>query len=249
MRTTITPFIVSRYASMMGRRVARVIVAVLSAAIVPCCSTYGRDDTTIVEVHDEASGADAPGADTPGDDAGDDATKNGDAPADALLDTGDDARASRHLAFLSAGTYAGSAVMGLAHADKICSDEAHSAGYAGSYKAWLSDTVTGPLGTFMEYGPWVRPDGKQVALDKPHLLSGVLEVSVSLTLAGASNPSDTAWTGTATNGTRSGNDCSGWVLIGSQGSTGNAVATDALWTNAATVQCNVPLHLYCFAQP
>ena len=229
----------------MGRLARRALIVAFGLAA-PACSTYGRDETTYVQVHDDAS-PDGPGG---GDDTGDAFVPPTEGGADAAdADTSDGSIDGTGLVFVSSTTTLGFTLTSVAHANAMCATLAEDAHIRGTFRAWLSDGISHPSADFTGNGPWHLMDGTPVASSRSQLLSGVLTHAIDRdengnVLGGAA----TVWTGTATNGTPSGNDCGGWNNIGTTGSTGKATAIDALWTNAGTAPCNTMLAIYCFAQ-
>lgn len=58
------------------------------------------------------------------------------------------------------------------------------------------------------------------------------------------------WTGTRSDGTWSGIGCLNWTssAIEWSGTNGYSRTQTSVWTNISTIQCNNPLHLFCFQQ-
>ncbi|HEY8077991.1 MAG TPA: hypothetical protein VIF62_27885 [Labilithrix sp.] len=224
------------------RRGARRVFLLVVALAPPACSTYGRDTTTVVEVHDDAGDAAATSD-------GDDALSSSDgAPADAH--DAEAGRRSTHLVFITEGAFDTFSVGSATHADDACANEALMDALSGTFRAWLSDGVSSPKTRFVEDGPWRRHDGMLVAADLASLESGVLQNPINQDGVG-NNVTAAVWTGTVTNGTASGNDCKSWTStdFADVASIGVPTATDATWTNAGTDACSNKHHLYCFSQP
>ena len=79
-----------------------------------------------------------------------------------------------------------------------------------AYLSLVNDVVSANLK--MGSGPYVRPDGMQVASDWADLFADGLTVPIALDERGASVPvGELAWTGTTSAGTLSGDYCAGWM--------------------------------------
>jgi hypothetical protein len=215
---------------------------VLALGFVPiavACKDYGATSV------DPADGAAIPADGAPPDG---DATTNPDAvvvegSADARSDV--TAPPGTHVVFVTSLTYAGDAVSDPA----LCNKVAMAAVLAGNYKAWLSYSNTSPSTALADYGPWARFDGTLVAKDKSDLLSGAIHAPIDLDESGNVVSSAAVWTGTATDGSPSGNDCMGWMSPIGYGSGGATDQIDARWTNVGAGACGASAHVYCFAQP
>ncbi len=146
----------------------------------------------------------------------------------------------------------GVGVGGLAGADATCNALAASAGLPGSYLAWLSDSAQSPSTRFAQTSEiYTLVDGTVVADGWSDLVDGSLDAPIRRRADGVLDSGTTVWTGTATDGTPTGTNCSNWTnsTISMSGLSGSAQATDALWTVAATRVCNATGRLYCFEQP
>lgn len=171
---------------------------------------------------------------------------------------------------LSAWPDAGGA-SGVAAGDAVCAARAAAAGLSGTFKAWLSDGVTGAIDRFSSNGPWVRVDGAAVAADKAGLASGTLLTNLVVTESGTylvplGSGQQQAWTGTLGNGTPpapgvrgspndpvvasfdQSHDCFGWLtgLVIDTGLEGNTSNIGPGWTQNGDWTCDSVLHLYCF---
>jgi hypothetical protein len=101
-------------------------------------------------------------------------------------------------------------------------------------------------------GPFVRTDGVQIAAERAALLGGTLDDPISTTESGNTvEGTIDVWTGTNSNGTRSGFTCQGWNSDGAAtvGTFGLATASNSEWTVDDLGNCDIPRHIYCFRQP
>lgn len=152
---------------------------------------------------------------------------------------------------------------GLAGADALCQQAADDAGFAGTFRAWLSATMKdSPSSRFeQDGGPFVRPDGTVIALDWADLVDGALAAPISVTAAGievdpSAMPEVVVATHTLHDGTFAGGiaPCVQYtsdLIVGPR--RGTATATDVGWTeNPDDWSCNNDASggpsLYCFAQ-
>ncbi|MCB9026567.1 MAG: hypothetical protein H6625_09645 [Bdellovibrionaceae bacterium] len=112
--------------------------------------------------------------------------------------------------FFTSQTNVGSAIGGLANADGICQSEAGVAGYAGSYKAVLSDDTTSAASRLTLSYPIVNAfNGSTVATT--NLWIGSISNPL-LNPFGSDNFRGTSWTGTTVTGDISvGNTCASWT--------------------------------------
>jgi hypothetical protein len=183
-----------------------------------------------------------------------------DAGADASLEAGP----ATHTVFVSSTVYDGN-LGGLTGADAKCQTLATTAGLAGTYKAWLSDSTTSAASRLTHAsGPYVLVDGTVVAQDWSHLSStaGLLH-AIDLTETGGSPPigtfqcgahNPTVWTSTDASGQSNGPvPCSDWKSSVGEGSSGTAdTASYPHWTlfcsypNSAA--CAETAALYCMQQ-
>ena len=146
---------------------------------------------------------------------------------------------------------------GVDEADTICNDEAVAAGLPGVYKAWLADqtAASAPASSFFQAtGPYVMPDGTQVADDWADLTDGSLDNFITVTADGGSAEGE-VWTNVLSDGTQKGaaaaDSCDGWTNIGAGTQLGRVGVTnvgDSGWTDSGTFTCEAPILLYCFGQ-
>ncbi len=134
----------------------------------------------------------------------------------------------------------------------LCNLLAQNAGLPGTYKAWLSDAQHSPASGFIRSSvPYLTPDGTMIALDYDDLTSGVLENAIAVNESGEQVTTDLdVWTGTAIDGSGTGDDCSDWIDGGIDkiGGIGSASSTTSTWTDDGTLTCDQQLRLYCFEQ-
>ncbi len=138
---------------------------------------------------------------------------------------------------------------GLAGGDAICAAAAASAGLHGTWIAWLSDSSTNAIDRLdVNSGPFLTMDGFLIASNKADLTDGTLANSIT-----RNEFSGTAaafiWTGTLTNGTSGGGNCSDWTSTGGSGMTGVTGSTSGSWTqNGGGSVCSAPSSLFCIEQ-
>jgi hypothetical protein len=159
--------------------------------------------------------------------------------------------------FVTEGTYTGD-LGGLAGADAICQAEADAAGLTGLFKAWISDSQTGPASRFVpsQY-PYVLVNGSWVADDWTDLTDGFLESGISVTATGTYAAGYT-WTNTLADGDPHNwmgdpqlDNCLDWTIGGDEagGQTGIVGVTDPWWTfDIGSVACSRLYRLYCMQQ-
>jgi hypothetical protein len=168
--------------------------------------------------------------------------------------------------FVTSALYSGN-LGGLAGADAKCQALATGAGLDGTYKAWLSDdTTTASARLAHSTVPYVRVDGTVIASDWSQLTSGFLTNAIMKTetntappftnSACVGGPGPIVWTGTNSDGLRSGTpffiqNCAGWSANGTIALVGRASLTNSGWTNECSFQqCNTEVAaLYCIQQP
>lgn len=100
---------------------------------------------------------------------------------------------------------------GLLGADTICVNLATAAGLVGTYKAWLFDGTTSAANRLTQ-SPWpyVLVNGTKVADTWADLTDGTLDHAIDLDETGAVVAVSEVWTGTHTDGTKTGADCTSW---------------------------------------
>jgi hypothetical protein len=139
---------------------------------------------------------------------------------------------------------------GVAEGDRICHQAAHAAGLGGAWRVWLSDAVVEARDHLIAAGangPWVRLDGVMVAGDRADLLDGTLRAPIDRHEYGE-DVSTSVWTGSESNGRRSGELCAGWQSTVHRGKVGSSTQLTG-WTAAATDPCTAEHALYCFEVP
>jgi hypothetical protein len=167
---------------------------------------------------------------------------------------------SPRVVFVTSSTLTG-AIGGLAAADVICQNEAHTAGLSGTYIAFLSNsvqpgsTIQWITNTNMSAAKYVRPDGTVIAnttadfLSASHL-SPINKMANGTTVTG----DDRVWTGyindngTIISQTNPQTTCSSWTDATpwtAGGSNGIASKTDTSWFNDYGTYCTEYHHLYC----
>ncbi len=170
--------------------------------------------------------------------------------ATALLLTAAPATAAQRV-FVSSTTSAGN-LGGLDGADATCQQLANAEGLGGLWVAWLSIANVDAIDRLKGNGPFVLVGTNEVvATSRAQLTSGNLQNDIERTESGTQVPAS-VWTGTDPDGTAAASNsfCSGWTdaTNGSFGQTGFTQETDADWTNANQIFCNLDARLYCFEQ-
>lgn len=170
--------------------------------------------------------------------------------ATALLLAAAPATAAQRV-FVSSTTSAGN-LGGLDGADATCQQLAAAEGLGGRWVAWLSIANVDAIDRLKGNGPFVLVGTNEVvAASRAQLTSGNLQNDIERDESGAQVPA-AVWTGTDTDGTAAAtnNFCNGWTdsTNGSFGQTGASQETDADWTDANQVFCNLDARLYCFEQ-
>lgn len=148
------------------------------------------------------------------------------------------------IAFSTTSTYVGGTIGSLAAADAICQSEANTAGYAGTFKAIISDGSTSAAShlTTLSYPIVNGFDGTTIATT--NLWVGALSNSIK-------TPSGVAtggvWTGSTAAGAISGNGtCSSWTSTGVNGQAGSVQTPgSATWIANITQACTASNRLYC----
>ncbi len=142
---------------------------------------------------------------------------------------------------------------GVAGADAICQAVANTAGYPGSFVAWLSSASVNARDRFDPVaGPYVRTDGVIVANDLADLTDGSLAAPLACDENQVcSHFLISAWTATGADGTWAGSsDCAGWTSANAadMGYFGVMTVTDSRWTLFSLNPCNAMTRLYCVQQ-
>lgn len=151
---------------------------------------------------------------------------------------------------------------GLAQADAICQARAQAANVPGTFRAWISDSNTSAAMRLEHFnGPYYRlynGVAEIVADNWADLTDGSLDRTLGITeygqvrnaTEGVGITGDSAWTGTAANGTATTLNCGNWTIgtsptTGTNGTNGGNVAN---WTSDGALYCQYALRLYCFEQ-
>jgi hypothetical protein len=159
--------------------------------------------------------------------------------------------------FLTPGSYLGSTIGSLGNADANCQAAANAAGYSGTYKAIISNDTTSASSRLTLSYPIVNAyNGSTVAAS--NLWSGSI-ANVILNPSGSDSCSGcdwdqhasfgVVWTGTtASGGSATGNNCSGWTSGSGTGVNGCASQTTTAWVNCNSNTCGGTEGLYCIQQ-
>ncbi|MBK8995724.1 MAG: hypothetical protein IPM35_08250 [Myxococcales bacterium] len=162
---------------------------------------------------------------------------------------GDAAAPKPKIAFVTSTEYT-SDFGSVAKADAQCATRAAEAGLSGSYMAWLSDSTSSPSTRFTRAeGNYVSVSGTVIAAGWTGLTSGSLKANLDYDeYSEQTTVGLTAWTGTAADGTATGDDCNDWSGDG-QATVGEITAYGFKWSALPAAQdCAVFRHLYCFEQ-
>ena len=126
-------------------------------------------------------------------------------------------RAASLQVFMTANQYNGGTLGGLSGADAICQSEANTAGYAGTYKAILSDAVTSAASRLTLSYPIVNAhDGLTVA--GLNLWAGSISNRITTPSGGTLCCHEFGWSGTTSTGAISSNGtCSSWSSTSTNG--------------------------------
>lgn len=151
----------------------------------------------------------------------------------------------RKIVFVTSTTHTGN-LGGLAGADNICQSRALAAGLAGTFRAWLSNSITDASSRLSpsQFG-YELIDGTKIADDLADLLDGSLDSPISLNENGVpvvTNP----WTGTSSTGAAYSADCQGFTSTAGSGAIGASDQASSAWTFAGTAACVASHPLYCF---
>jgi len=168
----------------------------------------------------------------------------------AVLATAAPALAAQRV-FVSSTTTSGD-LGGLEGADESCQLLADAALLGGTWVAWLSTSDRDAIDRLLGDGPFLLVGTNEVvAASRAELTSGTLQNDIERDEMGVQVPA-AVWTGTDADGTAadSGNFCDDWSDASNEvfGQTGASQMTDAAWTNANQVFCNLEIRLYCFEQ-
>ncbi len=154
--------------------------------------------------------------------------------------------------FVTSTTYTGN-IGGLAGADTECDNRALAGGLVGTYKAWLSTSLTDNPANLFEKStePYLRTDGVLIANDWTDLTDGSLQNPIDRDESGQ-QVAAFAWTGTKKDGTPDPDlDCGDWGSSSSTltGRVGSTFGTMHDWTDAGSPRdCDNSHRLYCFEQ-
>jgi hypothetical protein len=149
--------------------------------------------------------------------------------------------------FETANSYIGYTIGSLANADAICQSEANAAGYAGTYKAIMSDESTAATSRLTLSYPIVNAyDGSTVAATNLWVGS----ISSEIATPSGYQTFTSVWTGTYQDGSSAfGYTCGGWTNGGGTGEQGQVGLGGAGWIASGNNQaCWNDVQLYCIQQ-
>ncbi|MDP3274358.1 MAG: hypothetical protein Q8Q09_04135 [Deltaproteobacteria bacterium] len=135
-------------------------------------------------------------------------------------------------------------------ANRSCTNMATAAGLGGAWRAWLSDDMESPSGSFSNSPdlPYVLVTGVRVANNYAALFAGSLLVPINVDEAGLLISGE-AWTGTFSTGLVAVNTCRGFTSDSSsvQGMSGRLQDSNQDWTQRNLARnCDGERRIYCF---
>ena len=136
--------------------------------------------------------------------------------------------------------------------DDTCRGLADAAGLPEpeSFRAWISDSTADAKTRFTYDGPWVRRDWVLVAQNLADLTDGFFNAPINVDEYGVYHANRGVWTGTASDGTKTADNCNDWqTLPGYNGTHGLANTSGVNWTDDFTgpVTCYTAKHIYCLS--
>jgi len=155
--------------------------------------------------------------------------------------------------FLTSATYTGN-LGGLLGADSKCQALANTAGFGGTWTAWLSTSIVNAKDRITN-NAYSRLDSAPIANSKNELIDGSITNIISLMDNGYVDSGSLVFTGTKADGTGySLNTCNDWTssAAAGRGISGNSALADSRWTDTtqgagnAGLPCDQLGHLYCF---
>jgi hypothetical protein len=141
-----------------------------------------------------------------------------------------------------------------AAADALCAGYASAAGLGGTFKAWVSDSVSSPSTRFSQSAiPYKTTTGLRVAANWTALISGMLENAILFDQYGGSQAimmPFLVWTGTTTAGITAGATCLNWTSgsIADFAEAGMDTLVTGSWTANGAILCTGSSRIYCFEQ-
>lgn len=166
--------------------------------------------------------------------------------SDAGADANTRPNVTGKLVFATSTTHNGN-LGGLVGADSICQTRANNAGLGGTFKAYLSDTVTPAKSRIANVGPWSRVDGTVVF--PTATVTSVPSSDLDVDENGEAGKKGLVWTGSSLGGVSASDNCDDWQNTGNSGVSGYAASTDQ-WADDGSggSPCNLGGRLYCFEQ-
>lgn len=141
---------------------------------------------------------------------------------------------------------------GITAGDFRCQSSATAAGFAGKFKAWLSDSQTDAADRFLSNGPWVEVGSNVTLFPTRASLRGYPLAQIKNDELGET-ATDRWWTGTLANGVKAtGRLCVDWTSKSSSaggGITGERLSSVGApgkeWTESDNYACNADFALLC----
>lgn len=162
--------------------------------------------------------------------------------------------------FVTAGEYtgdlatAGGETYGLEGADSICQTEANAQNLGGTWKAWISTSLTDAADRVEDVGPWYFVDNRQrVAHNLAEFVTSGPERAIEMTPDGTvinAPRGERVWTGTRANGRFTESTCRDWTSESDTywGWAGFTDTTNTAWTEGLDYGCDGTYRLYCLEQ-
>jgi hypothetical protein len=225
-------------------------------------SDDASDDTTGA-ASDDATGdastsASDDAAETTGDasasvSASDDGANDDAAGDDGAGTSGGEPEATALRVFVTSGAFPTN-FGGALGADDLCQSVADDADLGGTFRAWVSDSMTSPLVRFQHADePYALLDGTVLAADWDDLVDGQIGVAIGITESGAQvdPPSTVVATATTEGGTLQpfNGSCADWTTTSNAQSFGVGNEENTFtWSDSGASGCNTLVSLYCFEQ-
>ncbi len=157
------------------------------------------------------------------------------------------------IVFVTSTSYKGSDVGSVILAHNACQSLAATAGFPGTFKAWIADTSSDdPESTFTQpTKDYALVNGTVIANGWSDLVDGTLDNAINRDENSTLVSAASVWTGSNENGSSAGHDCNGWSdSTGAYwGWRGRTDKTNFQWSRDNTQTCDsTTLRLFCFEQ-
>lgn len=252
----------------------RIVVAVVSVALIACNSLSGVGDFVVDE-----TASPLPSSPDASDESSDDTIPDPSDPPDASTQDEEDAAPSprldageptidggseddagpvvpedRKYVFVTSASYNSAGFGGLDGADQKCADLAAAANRTGSWKAWISDASQNAFDRVKGKGPWYTFDEQIAVASHDEFQGSSITKAINVDEKGKTGVSERVWTGTS--GDAFSQSCSNWTQsygfcfgVCATGVVGNSGQNSSSWTKqGGTVACAGSARFYCFQQ-